>query len=184
MVEEYGKTLEINGTKSYKPEGTHNGQVQEFSAPLVVGIKNLIASAGVAKRFGSGVWADVGSANNPNAGIYYVGKPTTPTTTKLVGVIEWNKYIANSSAVYQDELREWNKGNVVLDGRVIYKTSTDTAVNQTAKNILLGWNAYAKQADGSIQFAASSPGGTYELVGQVIEVEPTGGFVVIKLKTF
>ena len=186
-MEQNGKTLSMHSNSVWKGDFTHNGMVLKIHEnDYTKGYSDLLTpdgTAGGVVKFGDGVFYDAYQKNNK----VFAGKPTVANAVPVfAGIIAREPAIASGYPVLNDEVSQFQKGMIVAEGFVEYKTAfmtghTDARVNLIDSGVTYGYNLFVKDTDGTAFFSSNTTETGYTLVGKVVEINPDDKSVTVKV---
>jgi hypothetical protein len=180
-MEQSGKNLSLLGDDRWKGGYKHNGsllKLHDFS--FTAGYSKLTGAVGVPVKFGYGAWYDASLRDNAITTV----KPTGGTTVAVfAGILARQPHIASGYPTKNDTIDEHNKGLLVKEGFLVYKTGHDATTGNEDKgfaDVRAGFLMCINDLNGKFVFAASAPVG-HTAVGKIIMVNPDDRSWTVKL---
>ena len=178
-MEQSGKTLSMTGDARWKGTATHNGSLlKSHDNSFTTGYSKLTPVVGVDAKFGFGVWYDGDLKNNQ----VFCAKPSGGTTVPVfAGILARQPHIATGYPAQNDTVSEYNKGLLVKDGYVVYKTGYTADVEDLDfDDVEVGMLLCINDLNGRFTFAAAAAVG-FTAVGKVIQLNPDDRSWTVKL---
>ena len=172
-MEQSGKTLTMLGSDPWKGGATHNGtllKLHDFS--LTTGYSRLVTPVTptpIPAKFGFGVWYNGAAKNNVITTIMPVD---VGEVAIFAGILSRQPAIASGQPAQNDQINEYNKGLLVKEGFLIYKTGyTDDVEDLDYDDVDIGDLLCISHADGRFTFAEVCPA-DHTVAGVVIMLNP------------
>jgi len=178
-MEQSGKTLSMTGDARWKGTATHNASLLKIhDNSYTTGYSKITPAVGVLPKFGFGCWYDAALKNNQVFCAMPAGVGAKPV---FAGILARQPHIATGYPARNDTVDEHNKGLLVKDGYLIYKTGYTAAVEDLDfDDIEVGMVLAIDEEDGRFTFAAAAPADFFE-AGVVIALNPDDKSWTVKL---
>jgi hypothetical protein len=180
-MESAGKDLTLLGNDVFRGAPTHNGTLLKLhDNSFTTGYSSLTPHATIPAKFGFGAWYDGTLKNNAIFTVMPAGVGAEPI---FAGILARSQAIASGYPAKNNQIDSYNKGTLVKDGYLVYKTAYDpvTGLEDMAyADVELGMLLCINEANGRFTFAAAAPV-DFTAVGRVILINPDDESWTVKL---